>query len=126
MAGFGGWQKRHGVKQLKVVGENRSADTDGAAQFPVKLLTYIEEKTYIEENYLVEEQIYNADESGLFYRMLPNTMLTQQNDARKEEGFKLAKDRVTVLFCVNKLGRINSNRYASGSMRRHGAFTMCI
>ena len=92
------WQKRHGVKQLKVVGEKRSADKDGAAQFPAKLLTYID------ENDLVEEQIYNADESGLFYRMLPNTTLAQQNEARKEEGFKLAKDRVTVLFCVNKTG----------------------
>ena len=31
------WQKHHGVKQLKLVGEKRSADTDGAAQFPAKL-----------------------------------------------------------------------------------------
>ena len=114
------WQKRHGVKQLKVVGEQRSADTDGAAQFPAKLLTYID------ANDLVEEQIYNADESGLFYRMLPNTTLAQQNEARKAESFKLAKPRTELPCCSAsiKLGRINSNHYASGSMRRYAAFTI--
>ena len=95
------WQKRHGVKQLKIVGEKRSADTDGAAQFPAKLLTYIDEHD------LVEEQIYNADESGLFYRMLPDTTLAQQNDAHRAEGFKLTKDKLPCCSASTKLGRIN-------------------
>ena len=36
--------------------------------------------------------------------MLPNTTLAQKDATRKGEGYKLAKDRVTVLFCVNETG----------------------
>ncbi len=92
------WQKRHGITKHKIVGEKRSADKDSAAQFPPRLLEFLADKE------LVDEQVYNADESGLFYRMLPNSTLAQKNDITKSEGYKLAKDRVTLLFCVNKTG----------------------
>ena len=92
------WQKRHGITKHKIVGEKRSADKDGAAQFPPRLLKFLA------DNQLVDEQIYNADESGLFYRMLANSTLAQKNDTTKTEGYKLVKDRVTLLFCVNKTG----------------------
>ena len=36
--------------------------------------------------------------------MLPDRMLAMKNDAFKAEGFKLAKDRTTLLFCCNKTG----------------------
>ena len=61
------WQQRHGIIKHKIVGEKRSADKDGATQFPPRLLKFLA------ENQLVDEQIYNADETGLFYRMLPNS-----------------------------------------------------
>ena len=41
-------------------------------------------------------------QNGLFFKMLPDRTLAMKNDARKAEGYKLAKDRTTVLFCVNK------------------------
>ena len=92
------WQKRHSITKYKIVGEKRSADKDSAAQFPPRLLEFLADKE------LVDEQVYNADGSGLFYRMLPNSTLAQKNDITKSEGYKLAKDRVTLLFCVNKTG----------------------
>ena len=92
------WQKRHGITKHKIVGKKRSADKDSAAQFPPRLLEFLADKE------LVDEQVYNADESGLFYRMLPNSTLAQKNDITKSEGYKLAKDRVTLLFYVNKTG----------------------
>ena len=92
------WQCRHGISQAKVVGEKRSADAEGAARFPPKLVKFME------DNSLCGEQIYNADETGLFFKMLPDRTLAMRNDARKTEGYKLAKDRTTVLFCVNKTG----------------------
>ena len=90
------WQKRHGISQHKVVGEKRSADTAGAAEFPAKLLEFINEQQ------LSPEQIYNADETGLYYRMLPDRTLAQKEDTRKSEGYKLVKDRTTLLWCTNK------------------------
>ena len=92
------WQKRHRVSQMKIVGEKRSADENGAARFPSKLLDFID------EHGLCDEQIYNPDETGLYYRMLPDRTLAMKSDGRKGEGFKLAKDRTTMLFCCNKTG----------------------
>ena len=86
------WQKRHGITKHKIVGEKRSADKDSAAQFPPRLLEFLADKE------LIDEQVYNADESGLFYRMLPNSTLAQKNDITKSEGYKLAKDRVTTIL----------------------------
>ena len=57
-----------------------------------------------EANALVDGKAYNADKCGLFYRILPNSTLAQKNDTAKNEGYKLVKDSVTLLFCVNKTG----------------------
>ena len=40
----------------------------------------------MEDNSLCAEQIYNADETGLFFKMLPDRTLAMKNDARKTEG----------------------------------------
>ena len=98
------WQKRHGISQHQVVGEKRSADQDGTALFPPKLMAHIA------DNNLCGEQVYNADETGLFYKMLPDRTLAMKNDACKAEGFKLAKDRTTLLFCCNKTGKLKRRR----------------
>ena len=48
------------------------------------------------------EDVYNADESGLFYKALPDKTLA----LRKEKcvGGKMAKERLTILFCANMAG----------------------
>ena len=83
---------------MKIVGEKRSADENGAAGYPSKLLDVIE------GHGLCDEQIYNADETGLYHRMLPDRTLAMKSNGRKGEGFKLVKDRTTMLFCCNKTG----------------------
>ena len=97
-----GWlhrfKDRHGISQVSIAGEVRSADTEAAQSYPEKLREIIEEGGY------TQEQIYNCDETGLCYKMLPNKTLAMKNDPHKHEGFKKIKDRVTLLFCVNKTG----------------------
>ena len=97
-----GWldrfKKRHGISQVSVAGEIRSADSEAAQSYPEKLQQIITDGDYS------PEQIYNADETGLCYKMLPGKTLAVKNDAHKHEGFKKIKDRVTILFCVNKTG----------------------
>ena len=45
------------------------------------------------------DQLFNADETGLWWRMTPTTSLNC--DATRARNFKKAKDRVTVLACAN-------------------------
>ena len=49
-----------------------------------------------------EDQIYNADETGLFYELLPNKTLHYRNE--KCTGGKRSKVRISVLLCANKSG----------------------
>ncbi|XP_006011116.1 jerky protein homolog-like [Latimeria chalumnae] len=92
-----GWldrfKRRHGISQVKISGEIRSADSEAANTFSNEF------KAYLEEEGFTEEQVYNADESGLYFKMLPHTTL-----AAKSEGFKQDKNRVTFLFACNKTG----------------------
>ena len=53
------------------------------------------------ENYS-ERDIMNLDESGLFFKALPDKTMSLKNE--NCSGGKLAKDRLTVMFCVNMLG----------------------
>jgi len=49
------------------------------------------------------EDVYNCDETGLFWRALPNRTLAQKGDRCK--GGKLAKERLTVLLTVSATGQ---------------------
>ena len=46
--------------------------------------------------------VYNADETGIYYRALPDGMLTFSTDSLSSS--KKVKDRVTVLVAVNMDG----------------------
>jgi hypothetical protein len=46
--------------------------------------------------------IYNCDETALFYKLLPNQTLGAKN--KKEGGHKRSKERVTALLCCNADG----------------------
>ena len=50
-----------------------------------------------------QEFIYNADETGLFYRSMPKYSLCS-NLETKAIGFKEHKDRITVMVCPNADG----------------------
>ncbi|KAG6937576.1 tigger transposable element derived 5 [Chelydra serpentina] len=97
-----GWldrfKKRHTISQVLVSGEIHSADKEAANSYPTELKKLLEEGCY------TADQVYNCDETGLCFKMLPNHTLATKTDSHKREGFKQRKDRVTLLFCVNKSG----------------------
>ena len=68
-----GWvsnfKKRYGLRHLKICGEKLSDKSSSVDPF----LTQLQNK--IKEMSLLPEQIYNADESGLFFRQIPNKTL---------------------------------------------------
>ncbi|XP_055905882.1 tigger transposable element-derived protein 6-like [Eupeodes corollae] len=75
-------------------GEMSSADFEGAESFRSLIPTLV-------QNYAACD-IFNADESGLFYKALPTSTLTQRG--RNVHGFKSSKDRLTLLFICNATG----------------------
>ena len=88
---------RYGIRQLDVAGEKLSADTTEIESFRSAL------KAKVEELGLTQDQIYNADESGLLWRGLPDKTLAHK-DEKSAPGHKKAKERITVLFTVNATG----------------------
>lgn len=87
--------KRNSIKNVKMKGECASADEEAASLYPVEFAKIVEQGGYS------PHQVFNADESGLFWKRTPNTTYTIENSA---SGFKTAKERVTIMFCSNASG----------------------
>jgi len=60
-------------------------------------------KKYIKEDKFDMDFIYNADETGLNWKALPSKSLVSQREAAAP-GYKLSKDRITVMVCANATG----------------------
>ncbi|XP_053143783.1 tigger transposable element-derived protein 1-like [Hemicordylus capensis] len=86
---FENFKKRFSLHNVKLVGEIASADQEAATTFPAKLKRLIEEEGY------VPDQVFNADETGLFWKRMPNRTFIAK-EKRRAPGFKAAKDRLIV------------------------------
>ena len=75
------WQKRHNVKWSALCGEAAEVPEDVVAAWAIRLPD-------ITSGYAPSD-IYNADETGLYYRALPNRSLVVSSDPRK--GIKTSK-----------------------------------
>ncbi|CAM2105309.1 unnamed protein product [Caretta caretta] len=90
-----GWlwrfQKRHGISQIAVSEEKRSTDTNAKQSYPAKLREILQAEGYS------EEQVYNADETGIYYKMLPDkTLAIKGDDIRKED---INRQKIALLYC---------------------------
>ncbi|CAM4559948.1 unnamed protein product [Lepidochelys olivacea] len=79
--------KSHGIWQVTISGEMRSADIKACDEYPLKL------QEIIIEGGCAPKQIYNTDETGLCYHMLPDRTLASRTEEQKAEGFKVIKER---------------------------------
>jgi len=91
-----GWldrfKKRHGLKSYRLQGESGSADPEVVQRGRADLQELLKEYG--------EADIYNADETGLFFRLTPSSTLA----TGPVRGKKRSKDRLTVLCCTNADG----------------------
>ncbi len=87
---------RHGIKNVQLRGELLSADISAIEPFCEELKNVIEKEGYS------RDQIFNADETGLWWRMTPSHSL--HSGAARAANLKKAKDRVTILGCSNASG----------------------
>ena len=98
------WKNRYGLNLYKVrnlsnsniqiCGERRDVPQDNVEAFLVDLQKPKDE--YRDEN------IFNADETALFYRLLPERTIKRNHVAAV--GKKFSKDRVTLLLCCSATG----------------------
>lgn len=110
-----GWlsrfKQRHGIRYLKACGEKLSSDTEAAERFIEDFFALV-----TEEN-LSPEQIFNMDETGLFWRCLPRkTFVTSDESA--PSGVKEAKERLTILLCSNSAGTYKCKPLVVGKSAR--------
>lgn len=88
---------RHGVRLLKITGEKLSSQPELVNPFTIELSETIKKFD------LTEHQIYNADETGLYWKLLPDKTYVALSE-KTAPGLKIAKQRITFLGCVNASG----------------------
>ncbi|XP_069159451.1 tigger transposable element-derived protein 7-like [Procambarus clarkii] len=91
VARFKGWNN---IVKRKIVGEILSADESSVEPFKQKL------RAYIVANNLYSYQVYNTDETGLYWRSLPEKTLAMRSEGCVP-GRKVNKDRLSVMMGVN-------------------------
>lgn len=89
------WKVRHHIKYWVVSGENAAVDKDVCEDWKQRKLPSVLQR-YDPSN------IFNADETGLYWRLLPDKTLSVSKEVGT--GSKKSKERVTVLVCANMTG----------------------
>ncbi|XP_018569629.2 jerky protein homolog-like [Anoplophora glabripennis] len=96
-----GWLQRfkcrQGVRFLKITGEKLSSNPEFVYPFKEKF------KEIIREHGLNSNQLYNANETGLYWQLLPDKTYVSINE-KTAPGMKTSKKRITFLGCSNASG----------------------
>ena len=88
---FANFRKRYGYHNIKMTGEVASADKKAAEEYHGNLKTIIEEGDYSAKH------VFSIDETGLYWKKLPNRTYISVEES-KSSGFKASKDWVTVML----------------------------
>ena len=88
------WKASYAVKEKRIVGEGGEVSTETVS-------SWIERLKEMTEGYS-PENIWNMDETGCFFKALPDSGLIQKGTSAK--GGKKSKQRFTVAFFVNAAG----------------------
>lgn len=116
---FAKFKVRHGIRYLKICGEKLSTAPELIEPFVKEL------KEYISANGLLKSQIYNADESALFWKMLPNKTLAMGME-RAIDGRKVLKQRITFMPCSNATGEHKMKLLAIGKSKNPRAIKNAV
>lgn len=96
---FQNFRRRHNLRNVKFRGEAASADNESATAYTSKFKDIIREGEYS------SKQVFNVDETGLFWKKMPTRTYVLEEDSQ-QSGFKLMKDRLTLLLGGNANGDV--------------------
>ncbi|KFD62050.1 hypothetical protein M514_25769 [Trichuris suis] len=91
------FKRRHNFHNVKVSGETTCADIESSVPFDDEFDRIIADEKYL------PEQIFNFDETSLFWKRMPERTYIQQQHKRMP-GHRVNKDRVTLLLVGNVAG----------------------
>lgn len=114
-----GWlhnfRKRFGIGYLSIEGE-KTINVNATLPYQKLFLKKIEELN------LTPDQIYNATESGIFWRLLPeNTFITSESASDN----KVVKEQVTFMVCANAAGSHKIKLLLVGKSEASKTFENC-
>lgn len=107
------FKKRHNISSGKIVGECKAVDMNCVQD-------WLQNKWPIIRRNFNDEDIFNGDETGLFYKLTPDRTLRFKGE--KCEGGKLSKERITVLIVANLLGTEKRKLLVIGKSRNPRCF----
>ena len=107
------WKPRHQIMFKRTHGEMGSGDTQGADKWISMVLTQLLRE-------YKPDDIYNADETGLYYRVTPDGFLCYAY--QKLSGSKKAMDCITVLCCANMTGSDKAKLLVIGKNKKQHCF----
>ena len=88
-----GWldrfKKRYGISAKTISGESASVDKS--------CINHLRDELKLITRKYNPNDVYNMDETALFFRMLPNKTLANRNTS----GTKICKERLTIAVCAN-------------------------
>ncbi|RUS24057.1 DDE superfamily endonuclease-domain-containing protein, partial [Jimgerdemannia flammicorona] len=97
---------RYGISNHRFEGEADSADSQVIAQGRADFQVFLESWPL--------EQVFNCDETGLFFRLGPSTTLATS----RVKGVKRDKERLTILFTANAMGTVKRRPLIIGKSAR--------
>ncbi|XP_028654700.1 tigger transposable element-derived protein 1-like [Erpetoichthys calabaricus] len=89
---FDSFKRTTGIHSVVRHREGASADKDAANDFVTEFGEFVEAEGF------VPQQVFNCDETGLFWKKTPNSTYISQEE-KALPGHKPMKDRLTLLFC---------------------------
>ena len=92
---MGGWKSRYGIRETRITGE-----ADDVSVSAVR--SWIERLPELVKDYKLED-VWNMDELGLFFKLLPDKGLIEKTKSKK--GGKKSKVGLTAAFFVNAAGQ---------------------
>lgn len=115
-----GWlqrfKTRYGIRLLKISGEKLSAQQELVNPFKEEF------GRRITEFGLNEHQLYNADETGLYWKLLPDKTYVALSE-KTASGVKVSKQRITFLGCANAAGSHKLKPLVIGKSKKPRCFT---
>ncbi|XP_069852903.1 jerky protein homolog-like [Dipodomys merriami] len=114
-----GWltrfKQRHSIREVNIRNERPNGDQAAVEDFCNSF------RDFVERENLQPEQIYNADETGLFWKCLP-ARTSGVRGKGSAPGHRSSEERITVMCCANATGLHKLKLCVVGGARKPRSF----